>query len=138
MDEINVGYLAELLERLDKAPIHEIMRADEQARGNTVVVPGEVDWLPVEDWHETVVVSQADREVRLIAILAKRPGEGAFRRLVDAIRRAGLTPVVVAPSLEMRATLRRWGWRQRNVGGGWDQEEQWLPRKAGRQHDPHR
>lgn len=132
MDGVTGMYLAELFGKLDRQPIWEIMRDDERARGNTIIVPGEVEWLPAEDWDHTIVVSQDGREVRLIAILAKRPGNGAFRRLVESIRKDGLTPVIIAPSPEMAATMRRWKWFRRYVGTGFEQEEQWRPRKEWR------
>lgn len=122
-------YLASLFAKLDKQHIWEIMRDDERERGNRVVVPGEVDWLPAADWDDTIVVSVSGREVRLIAILARKPGSGAFRRLVGRIQSSGLVPVIIAPSREMAATMRRWNWTRRYVGSGFEQEEQWRPRK---------
>lgn len=122
-------YLVNLIDRLGRQPIHEIMREDERERGNRVVVPGKVPWLSADDWDPTIVVSLDHKDVRLIAILANSPGNGSFRRLVAGIQAEGLTPVVLAPSIELRATLRRWGWRCRYVGRGVTREEQWRPRK---------
>lgn len=114
----------------DGRPMHEIMRANEREAGYAVVLPGEVSWLSIDDWDPTVTVSVNDKEVRLVAILAKRPGNGAFRRAVKAILDAGLTPCVIEPTREMRATMRRWNWYPRRVGSGMDSEEQWRPRKS--------
>lgn len=112
-------------------PMHEIMRANEREAGFSVVVPGERSWLSADDWHPTVVVSTAGKEVRLVAILANRPGSGALRRTVKSIMDAGLVPVVVEPTREMRETMRRWKWKVRHVGHGFmDREEQWRPRKS--------
>lgn len=109
-----------------RTPIYELMRAEERARGYTTVLPGLMSWLPMDDWHESVVVSQDGAEVRLVAILAKRTG--SFRRLVAALKEQGLTPVVVCPiGPIMPAILKHYGWTQRTLGSGWDIEEQWRP-----------
>lgn len=136
MGSVSANYLSELIDRMAAKPIHEIMRDDERERGHRIVVPGEVAWLPADDWHHTVVVSIAGDKVRLIAILANRPGTGAFRRLVSAINEAGLMPVVIAPSYEMRATLKRWGWKGRTSGYGLDSEERWAPRRNSKPPSP--
>ena len=107
---------------------YSLMRADETAKGHRVVRPGEVPWLPKEDWDETVVVSVDGERVRLVAILAKQPGCGAFRRLVAAIQAAGLKPCVLCPTPELAATLKRWGWREKHKGVGIESEERWEPR----------
>lgn len=133
MADVTGSYLAELFGKLETMPIHEIMRENERESGNDVIVPGEVHWLPSEDWDETIVVSRNGKEIRLIAILARHPGNGAFRRLVHAILDAGLVPVIIAPSLEMAATMKRWGWHRRFVGSGFEQEDQWRPGKRWRQ-----
>lgn len=109
--------------------IEDVMRADEAAKGYRVVRPGEVSWLPAADWDYSVVVSLDKDYVRLVAILARNPGNGAFRRLIANISAAGLTPCVLAPTNEMRATVKRWGWRSRYIGHGFDCEERWYPRR---------
>lgn len=117
----------------DGRPIHEIMRANERDSGCRVVLPGETPWLSADDWHPTITVSRNGSEVRLVAILAKNPGNGALRRTVRGILDAGLTPVVIEPTHEMRATMQRWKWRKRISGYGFfDREEQWRPRKRWR------
>ena len=122
-------HLETLFERMERGEsMSDIMKADERSAGYTVVVPGEVQWLPADDWDPTIVVSIDGKRVRLVAILAKRPGNGAFRRLVAAIRAANLVPHVIAPTHEMRATLKRWGWRMRIRGARFDLEEIWHPR----------
>jgi len=126
---VTESFLINLIAQLGSKPIWEIMRDNEREAGNEVIVPGQVAWLPLLDWDETIVVSRRRKEIRLIAILAKSPGNGAFRRLIDAIQANGLTPVILAPSLEMAATMRRWGWSRRFVGTGFEQEEQWRPKK---------
>jgi len=114
----------------DGRPMHEIMRANEREAGFIVVLPGDVPWLSVADWHPTITVSRNGNDVRLVAILANNPGNGALRRTVQGIINAGLVPVVIEPTHEMRATMQRWKWKRRIVGHGFfDREEQWRPRK---------
>lgn len=117
-------------------PMHELMRENETKAGATVILPGDVSWLPATDWHPTVTVSRRGDEIRLIAVIATNPGRGAFRRTVAGIIEAGLTPVIVVPTNEMRATMRRWNWYPRTVGSGLTSEEQWRPRKGWRPAPP--
>ena len=60
-------------------------------------------------------------------ILARNPGHGAFRRLIAGITATKLTPLIIAPTRELQATLRRWGWKHRNRGYGLELEEIWRP-----------
>lgn len=116
----------------DGRPMQDIMRENERKEGYRVVVPGDEVWLSADDWDATVTVSVDDkrRTVRLVAILAKSPGRGAFRRTVRAIMDAGMTPCVIEPTQEMRYTMQRWKWAARRVGHGFHSEEQWRPRKG--------
>lgn len=109
----------------------DVMRSAEIAKGARVVRPGDEPWLSAEDWHEDVVVSVRGDRVRLVAIRAKNPGHGAFRRLIASVTESGLVPCVVCPFGAMRETLKRWGWRERHrmVDG----EEFWEPRRGKRQ-----
>lgn len=113
-------------------PIWQVMRDDEAAAGRSIILPGSEPWLSADDWDATITVSRDGKEVRLVAILAKLPGNGAFRRTVSGILGAGLVPVIIAPAVLMRETMKRWGWAVRHVGSGWDHEEQWRPRKGWR------
>lgn len=108
--------------------MEDIMRADEIKAGRRVVKPGEEAWFPAADWHHSNVVSVEGDTVRLIAIWALNPGTGAFRRLVASIFAAGLKPCIIEPTNEMRATLKRWGWKGRRYGYGFESEERWRPR----------
>ena len=127
-----------LLEQIERAlssaeamgGMHEVMRAEERKVGRRVVVPGEEPWISADDWDQTCVVSIDGRQVRLIAILARNPGRGSLRRMVEAIISADLKPCIVCPTREMRETLKRWNWRERKVGRGWEQEERWSPREG--------
>lgn len=114
-----------------REPIYEQMRAAERERGFHVVIPGEVAWLSADDWHESNVISMDGAEVRLVAILAKRPG--SFKRLLASLASHGLKPVVVCPvGPIMPAIMRHYCWEKRELGSGWDAEEQWRPPAAPR------
>lgn len=115
----------------DGRPMQYIMRENERAEGYRVVLPGEESWLSADDWDPTVTVSVDEKRktVRLVAILAKQPGTGALRRTIRAILAAGLTPCIVEPTREMRATMQRWNWYPRRQGRDLNTEEQWRPRK---------
>ena len=121
----------ELLDRAatllaSREPVYESMRAAERERGFRVVVPGEERWLSSDDWHHSVVVSVDRDEVRLVAILARQTG--SFRRLLASLASHGLRPVVVCPiGPIMPAILAHYGWEKREIGSGWDAEEQWRP-----------
>lgn len=107
-----------------------VMLQHEVDAGRRLVQPGtrEPFAFSAEDWDFPQVVTYDGREVRICLINARDPGHGAFRRLVDAIQAAGLTPVVVAPVGEtMPAIMKRWRWKRRRVGRGWAREEQWRP-----------
>lgn len=90
-------------------PVREML-AEEVAMGYRPVPVGSVAWLPLADWHPRDVVSTNSVEVRIVAILARRPGTGALRRLIAGIEREGLRPVVVCPLPDMRRIMHRWGW----------------------------
>lgn len=105
-----------------------LMMDDERERGHRLVLVGDKFpfSLPSSDWHQNAVVALDGTEVRIVAILAKHPGQGAFRRLVENIRGAGLTPVVLAPiGMVMPAILQKWGWIKTETGSGFDHEEEW-------------
>jgi uncharacterized NAD-dependent epimerase/dehydratase family protein len=108
----------------------QVLIAHEAARGFVVIRPGEVEWLPLTDWEPLTIVSQKGHVVRLIAIWARNPGTGAFRRLCENIKRDGSIPHVVAPMRDMQDRLKKWGWRRRTKGMGLDRQEWWTPRKG--------
>jgi hypothetical protein len=109
----------------------EAMRRNEIAKGGTLVPTGSVDWLPHTDWIEDMVVSRVGDDVRIVAIQAKEPGSGAFSRLITALAKRGLRPIVVCPFSHMEEILRRWKWRRKDVGIGFDdREDQWTPRST--------
>jgi hypothetical protein len=105
-----------------------MLRETEVAKGYRLVPVGSVSWLPAEDWGKDDVVTTNGIEVRLVAIKAKQPRNGAFTRLLAALLAARLTPVVVCPMDDMEGVLRRWGWKHREIGVDFDtREDQWRP-----------
>jgi hypothetical protein len=110
-----------------------MMREAEVHKGFTVVPVGSVPWLPASDWGPRDVVSTDGVEVRLVAIGAKRPRNGAFTLLLSGILSAGLRPVIICPMPVMRGIMRRWGWLYREIDGEFDErEEQWRPPRGWR------
>jgi hypothetical protein len=75
-------------------------------------------WVAWRDWLECLMTLDLGRnEVRIILIAAKRPGRGAFRRLIAAIHANGFRPAVIAPFPMMEAILLHWGWHgERQLG----------------------
>jgi len=115
--------------RIMRGGIPQSLRAEEAQAGRAVVKPGEVPWLSTEEWKEDTVVSIEGYTVRLILLVAVRPGHGAFTRLIARLRRAGLKPAVVAPMPPFAAALERRGWRSRIIGTGYKAQEVWYPRR---------
>lgn len=127
-----VNRIADTLAGAERHPlgVAGLMIMDQQAAGRRCVQPGDKEPFdfPAEDWHFPAVVSVADGEVRLIAIMATPPGNGALRRLIANIYAVGLKPVICEPvGVAMPAILRKWGWRRRTIGKGYDQTEEWRP-----------
>ena len=112
--------IEELLHRVALLGAGEAMRQDERKKGYRIILPGDEPWLPRIDWPDNICISQSGNKVRIIAIYAREPGKGAFRRMIDGIKAAGLTPVVVCPFSHMEEILTRWGWT--NHGN-----EEWTP-----------
>ena len=112
-----------------KIDIPAMIRSDERKAGYKIVKPGDEPWLSVADWKPDTVVSRKGRTVRLVLLVAVAPGKGGFTRTVDAIEAAGLAPVVVAPTDNFAATLKRHGWRCRTIGDGLYSEQQYRRAK---------
>lgn len=130
MNKPDIAQVERIIERCRDIGAANVMREDETARGNIVIKPGERPWFSAEEWSKDSVVSQSDSFVRLIAISAKRPNNGAFRRLIIGIIEAGLKPVVVAPFAMMTDILMRWDWRMQVIGATFDDREvRWFPQK---------
>jgi len=117
--------LAELLVTL--GPV-EAIRLGERERGFEPIFPGERVWFPAADWSPRDIASVKGHEVRIVAIMARHPGSGAFSRLITNIAKRQLVPIVVEPLFRrMPDILLRWGWKQTIVGDGRARQETWRP-----------
>lgn len=106
-----------------------MMIENEQAAGAVIIPLGAVDPIafPSEDW-EPGCTSLKGSEIRIVAIQARHPRSGAFRRLLASIAAAGLKPVIVTPVGDVMPKLvRRWKWRRTIAGTGFDSSEEWRP-----------
>ena len=89
-------------------------------------------WVKKRDWRAMPLIALREREARILIVFARKPGNGAFRRLVDGIATAGLRPVVVCPIFAtMPAILRHWDWRQSDTA-----REEWSPPAAAEIAEP--
>lgn len=130
-----IDTIEQVFARLDAGmTIPQMIRADEVAAGHRVVLPGEEPWFNADEWSPDCAVSIDRRRVRLILIVAKRPGTGAFPRLVARILASGLKPMVLAPTREFQNTLIRMGWRRKDFGYGLNHEERWEPATPARRN----
>jgi hypothetical protein len=108
----------------------DYMIAHERSMGFTIVRVGEADFLPASDWSPATIVSTDGARVRLVALLARNPGRGAFRRLVRALIERGFEPVVVEPIGLLAGHLEREGWRWRRIERGQQGAHViWYPRR---------
>jgi hypothetical protein len=127
----------QIMETMHHAIVHgasNVMRDSEVARGYRPVFPGDFPWFPASEWPQDVVVSLDGNRVRIIAVYALNPGNGAFSRLITGIVRAGLIPTVVAPFSEMVDILTHWGWHRRIVGKTFnDRCDEWFPTRKWRE-----
>ena len=109
------------------------MREHERKFGFVPVNPGEVPWLPADEWPNDVVISLDGHRVRIVFIYTLNTGNGAFSRLVTEIIRAELIPTVIAPLGEMTDILTAWKWHHRIVGTTFDNRwDEWFPTKKWR------
>ena len=97
--------------------ISELIADDERRAGREVIRPGEAYWLPIDDWGPGTVCSLKIKQARLVLLHATQPGSGAFTRAIATLLAEGMTPIVVSPTREFGASLKRRGWRHR--GDNW-------------------
>lgn len=99
---------------------------DETARGFKVIRPGDAPWFSAEDWRAASVASIDGDTVRLVLIHSHESGKGALTRTLSAIEASGLRPTVLEPTPELADTLRRRGWKSREVRLLLDRETVWY------------
>jgi hypothetical protein len=101
--------------------------------GRINVDAGSVHWLPVADWDpaRNVVSRTSGRHVFITLLEARRPGAGAFARLIDGLSIEQLVPVVIAPTGPMRPILESWRWQKTSFGTTFEtKEDRWSPSKS--------
>lgn len=126
-----IASTSEDADRVERSSAWDILREDEVNAGFDVILPDEEPWFSSADWRQISVVSRTLTEVRIVAIYAKHPGQGAFRRMIADIIACGLCPVVVCPiSLQMRVILDHWGWQHDTDA------DQWRPPIVNRKIEP--
>lgn len=109
-------------------PVSAIVE-NEQGRGFKVIRPGDAPWFRATEWRAASVASLNGQQVRLVLIHAFESGRGALTRTLAAIRTSGLNPVIIDPTRELAAALRRRGWKSHVVGSNFDDRETvWKPR----------
>lgn len=112
---------------LSREEIGQRMMTAELAQGFKIVVSA--DWLDWDDWTDYTIISLDEDRVRLVAIEAKTPGQGAFTRLIAKIIDAGLVPVLVEPNRSLVDWCARHDFRSRRIGKGSFSHEVWYPRR---------
>lgn len=129
LDAHHLAALCDLYRALSgDTPAWMALRDMEVERGYWPIPVGSVPWFRAKDWHEHDCVSLDGDEVRIVAISARRPHRGAFKRLLKSLRYYGLKPVIIAPLDEMEAIMRKWGWQAVRVGHDFATfETQWRP-----------
>ena len=100
----------------------------EEARGYKVVRPGDAPWFRAADWQAESIASINGMKVRLVLLHAFKEGRGALTRTIDGIKQAKMIPTVIDPTRELAATLKRRGWKSKDVGTTFeDRETVWSP-----------
>lgn len=109
--------LVELLDKMMSGydPVLAIVDS-ETARGFKVIRPGDAPWFSAVDWRADSVASINGVYARLVLLHAFESGRGAMTRTVENAKANGLIPVILDPTRELAATLRRRGWKPRDAG----------------------
>ena len=105
----------------------------ERASGYTVVPVGAVTpfAVPEADWDATCI-SLDGKTARLVLLHARKPGSGALHRLVSAVQAAGYVPAIIEPiGPDMPAIMRKWKWKRRRKGNGFDSYTEYRPPRHG-------
>lgn len=111
---------------LSPAEIGQRMIDAELAQGYALVK--EAMWWDRSEWTKRTIITRDDKWVRLVALEAKSPGNGALLRLVKAIESFGYVPVIVEPNAAMTAWCERRGYRSKRIGGK-HPHTVWYPRE---------
>lgn len=109
----------------------KLMRDAEEDCGFHLVTPGTVEWLRRPDWHHDTVISLDGRAqktvVRLVLLVAMRPGSGTLRRLLSELWFRDLIPAVIEPHARLANFLYRYGYSPRRAWRGRMGWQEWRP-----------
>jgi hypothetical protein len=104
------------------------MRMAEVRQGFSIVT--EARWFNRDEWTPYTIVSQDKTRVRMVALEAKAPGNGAFTRLISGIWKSGLVPVLVEPNQTLVDWCHRHQFRKRTIGNKEYRHDIWYPRRC--------
>lgn len=108
----------------------EILRRHEIIKGYKLIdMASPPNWYIPDDWQGESIISRDKRRIRIVGIMARVYGHGAFRRLVTGIIMNELMPVVVQAMPEMERILLHWNWRKQTIGSSYTREERWFPQR---------
>jgi hypothetical protein len=93
--------MTDLLTRIEEAlsgPPFPVMARERFAKlGYRLVEPGERPWFSRQAWEPDSFLARKRHELMIVLLVARRPGTGAFTRLLAALDRKGWRVRVVAP-----------------------------------------
>lgn len=122
--------IASTIDRCFEIGAGNAMREEEAAKGYVPLKFGDKPWLKADDWIDDIVMSLDGNRVRIVALIATNIGAGAFGRMITAIIKDGLKPVIVSPLTQMEEILRTWGWRKVIKGDCfYDRVHEWHPQR---------
>src|SRR5215469_14847522 len=104
----------------------DIMVREEMLMGHIII--RDAPWLNLGDWADIIVSEDKKGRIRLVLLAAKRPGEGAFGRLIAALERAEKKFCVVEPLNGLLEWCKKHGWKERVMGQGNQRHHVWYPR----------
>jgi hypothetical protein len=92
-----------------------------------------------EKKFETLLITEKEnpetcygrRNLRIILVVSRVNGNGAFSHFIDAAIARGYIPNVIFPTMEMAKILNRWGWNKSVVNGEdvWKPDNKWLKKR---------
>jgi hypothetical protein len=107
-----------ITEYLSGPPFPVKERARFRAQGFIIHEPGLLPCLlPVDEWEPDSFVAVKDGEARISLIVARRPGTGAWTRLLARLKANRLQVTIIAPMPYFEAHLQRIGFSGPHVVG---------------------
>lgn len=116
------------LTAMSRQEIGAAMIARERDQGFSIIL--DAIWFDQNDWDAATIITQDGKRIRLVALQAKIPGQGAFNRLVRRIFAHNLAPVLVEPNEMLVGWCYRHGFRSKTIGRGDNRQTIWYPRRG--------